>query len=150
MRIGELSRRDSGYREYREEDAATVRGSRLMLAAGLNTATIRGLLPCMADDGGAPAPACDGMLPDLHRERERLSAAAADVLAARDRLDALIRATSRLDPATRRRATRWSRSASVPAPPRSGPERGAHPVAGVRENHFCAEWWAAQMLTSST
>ncbi|WP_067829091.1 MerR family transcriptional regulator [Actinomadura kijaniata] len=121
MRIGELSRltgvsvrslryyeeqgllrplrRPSGYREYREEDAATVRGIRLMLAAGLNTATIGELLPCLADDGEALAPACGGMLSDLHRERERLSAAAADLLTARDRLDALIQATSRLGPA---------------------------------------------------
>ncbi|MEV4249861.1 MerR family transcriptional regulator [Streptosporangium canum] len=121
MRIGELSRltgasvrslryyeeqgllrplrRPSGYREYRQPDAATVRGIRLMLAAGLNTATISELLPCMTDDGEALAPSCSGMLPDLHRERERLSNAAADLLAARDRLDTLIQTTSQLDPA---------------------------------------------------
>ncbi|MEU6741383.1 MerR family transcriptional regulator [Streptosporangium sandarakinum] len=121
MRIGELSRltgasvrslryyeeqdllrplrRPSGYREYRQQDAATVRGIRLMLAAGLNTATIRELLPCMTDDGEALAPSCAGMLPDLRRERERLGNAAADLLAARDRLDTLIQAASRLGPA---------------------------------------------------
>ncbi|MFI6519758.1 MerR family transcriptional regulator [Spirillospora sp. NPDC050679] len=120
MRIGELSRltgasvrslryyeeqgllqplrRPSGYREYRQQDAARVRGIRLMLAAGLNTATIGELLPCMTDDGEALVPSCSGMLPDLHRERERLSNAAADLLAARDRLDLLIRTASRLDP----------------------------------------------------
>ncbi|MFI6296611.1 MerR family transcriptional regulator [Nonomuraea sp. NPDC050790] len=121
MRIGELSRltgasvrslryyeeqgllrplrRPSGYREFRKEDAATVRGIRLMLAAGLSTTTIGEVLPCMTDDGEALTPSCAGMLPDLHRERERLSAAAADLLAARDRLDALVEATSALDPA---------------------------------------------------
>lgn len=121
MRIGELSRRTgasvralryyeeqgllrptrrpSGYREYRPEDAATVRGIRLLLAAGLNTATIGELLPCMDDDGEALTPACSGMLPDLHRERERISDAAADLLAARDRLDTLIESTARLESA---------------------------------------------------
>ncbi|MEU4578355.1 MULTISPECIES: MerR family transcriptional regulator [Nonomuraea] len=120
MRIGELSRltgasvrslryyeeqgllrplrRPSGYREYREEDAATVRGIRLLLAAGLSTTTIGEVLPCMVDDGEMLAPACGGMIPDLLRERERLSAAAADLLAARDRLDAILATTSALDP----------------------------------------------------
>lgn len=91
-------RRPSGYREYVHEDAATVRGIRLMLAAGLNTATIGRLLPCMADDGGTLAPSCSGMLPDLHRERERLSDAVSDLLTARARLDSLVESTSRLGP----------------------------------------------------
>ena len=120
MRIGELSRltgvsvrslryyeeqgllrplrRPSGYREYRDEDVAAVRGIRLLLGAGLSTATIAELLPCMADDGDGMAPSCAGMLPDLQRERERLTEAAAGLLAARARLDALIEVTSRLDP----------------------------------------------------
>ncbi|WP_191892464.1 MerR family transcriptional regulator, partial [Streptomyces griseoaurantiacus] len=94
MRIGELSRRTgvsvrsvryyedqgllspvrrpSGYREYGEGDVTTVRAIRLMLAAGLNTATIAELLPCMVEDGELLTPACSGRLPDLHRERERL------------------------------------------------------------------------------
>jgi DNA-binding transcriptional MerR regulator len=41
-------RRPSGYREYRDEDAAAVRGIRLLLGAlgaGLGTATIAELLP---------------------------------------------------------------------------------------------------------
>ncbi|MBT2211170.1 MerR family transcriptional regulator [Actinomadura sp. NEAU-AAG7] len=121
MRIGELSRitgasvrslryyeeqgllrpvrRPSGYREYRPEDAATVRGIRLLLGAGLGTATIGELLPCMTDDGEVLAPACSGMVTDLHRERARLTEAAEELLAARDRLDAIIEATPRLDPA---------------------------------------------------
>ncbi|MFV2172660.1 hypothetical protein ACFHW2_13610 [Actinomadura sp. LOL_016] len=39
------------------------------------------------------------MLPDLARERQRLTDAAADLLAARDRLDELIEATPSPDPA---------------------------------------------------
>ncbi|WP_043626498.1 MerR family transcriptional regulator [Nonomuraea candida] len=121
MRIGELSRRTgasvrslryyeeqgllrparlpSGYREYGEGDVSIVRGIRLMLAAGLNSATIAELLPCMADDGQTLTPACSGMLPDLRRERERLSGAVAELLAARAALDTLIEATAPLEPA---------------------------------------------------
>ncbi|MEU0743399.1 MerR family transcriptional regulator [Streptomyces sp. NPDC006134] len=88
------SRRPSGYREFAEEDIATVRGIRILLGAGLNTATIAGLLPCMVDDGQLLAPACSGMLPDLNRERERIDEAVAGLLAARDTLDAIIAATA--------------------------------------------------------
>jgi DNA-binding transcriptional MerR regulator len=117
MRIGELSlltgvsvrslryyeeqgllqptRRPSGYREYEKDHVDTVRGIRLLLAAGLSTATIREMLPCMIDDGEMLAPACEEMVPDLFRERERLSAAAEELLMARDRLDALIGNTAR-------------------------------------------------------
>ncbi|MGW4229266.1 MerR family transcriptional regulator [Streptomyces sp. NPDC004980] len=87
------SRRPSGYREFAEEDIATVRGIRILLGAGLNTATIAELLPCMVDDGQILAPACSGMLPDLNRERERINEAVAGLLAARDTLDAVIAAT---------------------------------------------------------
>ncbi|MGA4843498.1 MerR family transcriptional regulator [Streptomyces sp. G45] len=85
-------RRPSGYREYEEADLATVRGIRVLLAAGLTTATIAELLPCMVDDGDALAPACSGMLTDLNRERGRIDDAISDLLAARDRLDAIIAA----------------------------------------------------------
>ncbi|MFH8347730.1 MerR family transcriptional regulator [Streptomyces sp. NPDC018045] len=87
------ARRPSGYREFTEEDISTVRGIRMLLGAGLNTATIAELLPCMIDDGKILAPACSGMLPDLNRERARISEAVAGLLAARDALDALIAAT---------------------------------------------------------
>lgn len=88
------SRRPSGYREFTEGDIATVRGIRMLLAAGLNTATIAELMPCMVDNGQTLAPACSGMLPDLNRERERLNEAVAALLAARDTLDAVIAATA--------------------------------------------------------
>ncbi|MFD7233833.1 MerR family transcriptional regulator [Streptomyces syringium] len=115
MRIGELSRRTgvserllryyeeqgllrphrrpSGYREYRDEDIDTVRGIRTLLAAGLSTTTIGELLPCMVDDGRGLTPACPEMLPDLYRERQRISDAVADLLAARGVLDSIITAT---------------------------------------------------------
>ena len=90
----EPSRRPSGYREFEEEDVATVRGIRMLLGAGLSTATIAELMPCMVDDGQILAPACSGMLPDLNRERERINEAVAGLLAARDALDAVIAATA--------------------------------------------------------
>ncbi|WP_338024694.1 MULTISPECIES: MerR family transcriptional regulator [Amycolatopsis] len=90
------SRRPSGYREFTEEDIATVRGIRILLGAGLNTATIAELLPCMIDDGRILAAACSGTLAGLDRERERIDQAVAGLLAARRTLDAIIAAT---DPA---------------------------------------------------
>ncbi|NIH81568.1 MerR family transcriptional regulator [Amycolatopsis viridis] len=88
------SRRPSGYREFTEADVATVRGIRMLLAAGLSTATIAELLPCMIDDGQILAPGCSGLLPDLNRERERIDEAVAGLLAARGKLDAIIAATA--------------------------------------------------------
>ncbi|MFI1884599.1 MerR family transcriptional regulator [Streptomyces jumonjinensis] len=87
-------RRPSGYREYAEGDVATVRGIRMLLGAGLSTAVIAELLPCMVDAGRILAPACSGMLPDLRRERERIDEAVSGLLSARDRLDAIIDATA--------------------------------------------------------
>ncbi|MEI5100807.1 MerR family transcriptional regulator [Streptomyces sp. PmtG] len=85
-------RRPSGYREYTEEDVATVRGIRVLLAAGLTTTTIAELLPCMVDDGDVLAPACDGMRPDLTKERDRIDEAIAGLLTARARLQEIITA----------------------------------------------------------
>ncbi|MER6914077.1 MerR family transcriptional regulator [Streptomyces sp. NPDC000594] len=93
-----LPRRGSGgYREYAEEDAGTVRRIRMLLAAGLNTRTIAGLLPCTVDDGERLVPACSGLLPGLESERERIDRAMADLLAARTALDALVAAVPRED-----------------------------------------------------
>ncbi|KAA8886210.1 MerR family transcriptional regulator [Nocardia colli] len=87
-------RRPSGYREYRESDVRTVQNIRTLLAAGLNTHTIAALLPCMVDNGEGLAPACPEMLPDLHREQERIDEAVADLLAARSVLDTIVAAAS--------------------------------------------------------
>lgn len=88
------ARRPSGYRVYAEEDATTVRAIRMLLAAGLNTATIARLMPCVVEDGQLLAPACSGMLPDLTHERARLTEAANALLTARDTLDALVANTA--------------------------------------------------------
>ncbi|MEU8695234.1 MerR family transcriptional regulator [Streptomyces sp. NPDC048665] len=114
MRIGELSRktgvherllryyeeqdllrperRPSGYREYREADVDTVRRIRSLLAAGLNTATIATILPCLRDDGERLVPTCPGLLADLAKERERITRAIIDLQTSRSALDDVIAA----------------------------------------------------------
>ncbi|RSN12191.1 MerR family transcriptional regulator [Streptomyces sp. WAC 05977] len=86
-------RRPSGYREYSEQDVGRVRNIRTLLSAGLGTATIAGVLPCMVDLGNGLAPACADLLPELYRERERISAAIDEMTATRAVLDGIIAAT---------------------------------------------------------
>ena len=62
-----------------------------LLAAGLSTATISELLPCL-DTGGphVAVPDCPEVLVDLHRERNRLTAAIEELESARRTLDMVI------------------------------------------------------------
>ncbi|MQY31380.1 MerR family transcriptional regulator [Nocardia aurantia] len=114
MRIGELSRRtgvherllryyeqqgllrplrrSSGYREYEEDDVTVVGRIRSLLAAGLNTATIATVLPCLQKDEPRLVPSCPSLVADLHRERERITAAITDLQASRAMLDTVIAA----------------------------------------------------------
>ncbi|MFC5143289.1 MerR family transcriptional regulator [Streptomyces aureoversilis] len=86
-------RRSSGYREYGEEDVHRVRFIRVLLAAGLSTRTVAGLIPLLPGPGRTAAvPAGPGVLDRLRRERRRIGDAVADLLAARDVLDSLIAA----------------------------------------------------------
>src|SRR5690349_23692655 len=84
------ARRPSGYREYVEADVRTVRNIRTLLAAGLNTATIGEVLPCMVAEGEALVPACPELSTVLLQDRERLTEAIDDLQAARNVLDAII------------------------------------------------------------
>ncbi|QKV90684.1 MerR family transcriptional regulator [Streptomyces sp. NA02950] len=114
MRIGELSRktgvherllryyeeqnllqperRPSGYREYSDADVDTVRRIRSLLAAGLNTATIATILPCLRDEGERLVPTCSDLLADLTKERERITKAITDLQTSRSALDEVIAA----------------------------------------------------------
>ncbi|MFG3046784.1 MerR family transcriptional regulator [Streptomyces sp. NPDC048241] len=114
MRIGELSRRTgvherllryyeeqnllrperrpSGYREYVETDVDTVRRIRSLLAAGLSTASIATILPCLRDDGERLVPTCPDLLADLAEERKRITKAITDLKASRAALDDVIAA----------------------------------------------------------
>jgi DNA-binding transcriptional MerR regulator len=115
MRIGELAKRagiserslryyeeqgllhpartPSGYRVYAESDVDVVRHVRMLLAAGLNTAFIREVLPCMVDTGEGLAPGCPELLPHLQKERERITLAIDGLATARTLLDGVIAAT---------------------------------------------------------
>ncbi|MER6999173.1 MerR family transcriptional regulator [Streptomyces sp. NPDC000410] len=85
-------RRPSGYREYTDDHVHTVRSIRTLLAAGLGTATIADVLPCMVEEDGQLAAACPDLLVDLARERDRITAVMDELGAARVMLDAIIAA----------------------------------------------------------
>ena len=84
------ARRPSGYRDYSDSDVATVLHIRTLLAAGLSTATIAELLPCMGTDGARLVADCPELLVDLNRERDRLTAAIGELETARRTLDGVI------------------------------------------------------------
>ncbi|MFG2225143.1 MerR family transcriptional regulator [Streptomyces sp. NPDC048644] len=63
----------SGYREYSEADLETVRRIRCLLTAGLSTAVIAQVLPCIRDDSGRLAPTCPDLVGQLRGERERMT-----------------------------------------------------------------------------
>ena len=85
-------RRPSGYREYLPSDVAVVRRIRGLLAAGLSTATISSVLPCIREDGERLVPTCPDLLAQLRRERDRIDQAIEDLTASRQALDTVIAA----------------------------------------------------------
>jgi DNA-binding transcriptional MerR regulator len=85
-------RRPSGYREYPASAVAVVHRIRRLLAAGLSTATIASVLPCLRDDGERLVPTCPDLLADLRRERDRIERAIEDLDASRRILDTVIAA----------------------------------------------------------
>jgi DNA-binding transcriptional MerR regulator len=85
-------RRSSGYREYDEADVVTVRRIRGLLAAGLNTAAIATVLPCLRDEEEHLVPTCPDLLADLARERDRITQAITDLQTSRAALDRVIAA----------------------------------------------------------
>jgi DNA-binding transcriptional MerR regulator len=83
-------RRPSGYREYGAHAEHSVRHIQLLLSAGLGTATIAEILPCVPDATTVLTPSCPELLDGLARERDRISAAIDGLAAARTVLDRLI------------------------------------------------------------
>lgn len=84
------ARRASGYREYEPSDVLVVAHIRNLLAAGLSTATIADVLPCMGKDGERLIADCPELVDDLHRERARISASIRELETARATLDTII------------------------------------------------------------
>jgi DNA-binding transcriptional MerR regulator len=74
-----------GQRRYPDGAVGRVELIQLLYAAGLSSATVRALLPCV--DAGVSTPASRAR---LQAERARLDDRIADLVAARDRLDAVI------------------------------------------------------------
>jgi DNA-binding transcriptional MerR regulator len=117
MRIGELARRTgvserslryyeqrgllsserspSGQREYAEQAVDRVIHIQELFAAGLRSAKIATLLPCMRDgDGGPSTRASERLVTELAAERTRLDHAIRDLENSREILDEVIVAAS--------------------------------------------------------
>jgi DNA-binding transcriptional MerR regulator len=87
------TRTPAGYRVYAKSDVDVVRHVRTLLAAGLGTAFIREVLPCMVDTGDGLAPGCPELVPHLRAERDRITVAIDGLYTARTLLDGVIAAT---------------------------------------------------------
>ncbi|WP_129842725.1 MerR family transcriptional regulator [Streptomyces sp. RFCAC02] len=117
MRIGELARRagvserslryyeqqglltsdrtPGGHREYAGSAVDRVVRIQELYAAGLCSAKIAQLLPCMRDEDGGPAETADARLvADLTAERARIDRMIRDLVRSRDTLDEVIAAAS--------------------------------------------------------
>lgn len=86
------ARTTAGYRDYSEDDIAAARRIRQLLDAGLSTATIRDVLPCLADRDGQLAPICPELVEDLRREQQRIEGAIDALTASRDAISRVISA----------------------------------------------------------
>jgi DNA-binding transcriptional MerR regulator len=75
----------NGYREYSESDIAVVGHIRALLAAGVGTAAIADLLPCLGR-----RPACPQLVAGLRRERGRITGAIARLQNSRRALELLL------------------------------------------------------------
>lgn len=98
-----LERLASGYREYTDSDIAAVRHIRSLLAAGLPTAVIAQVLPCVRDDGERLVPTCPDLVAHLRRERLSIAAAITQLHASQRLLSAVLAAAP---PAVARAADR--------------------------------------------
>ncbi|WP_425578388.1 MerR family transcriptional regulator [Streptomyces albiaxialis] len=85
----------SGYREYSEADLETVRRIRCLLTAGLSTAVIAQVLPCIRDDDGRLAPTCPNLVGQLRTERERMTREIDALRTSRSLLDTVLDAAPR-------------------------------------------------------
>jgi DNA-binding transcriptional MerR regulator len=113
MRIGELARRTNvserslryyetqgllragrtpgGHRDYPEAAVDRVVRIQELYAAGLCSAKIAQLLPCLRDtDGGPSAQATPKLVAELTAERDRIDRMIADLVRSRDTLDEVI------------------------------------------------------------
>ncbi|MFD5000506.1 MerR family transcriptional regulator [Streptomyces buecherae] len=88
----------NGYRVYAEDDVRLVRYIRSLLAAGLTTAVIGRLLPSVCERDGVLRPCTPELADELRRERDRIDAQVAELLASRRLLEEVIEAAPRHAP----------------------------------------------------
>jgi len=86
------ARNASGYRDYSSQDVEVARRIRQLLDAGLSTATIRTVLPCLTERAGRLAPICEETVNDLKREQARIQASIETLAASRDAISSVIAA----------------------------------------------------------
>ena len=87
------TRQPNGYREYGEADVVKVGHIRNLLAAGLPTAIIGGVLECVHGDPAAPVlSGCPGMIDGLQAERDRVTAELSRLSMSQQALDVLLEA----------------------------------------------------------
>lgn len=84
------ARNASGYRDYTDQDIEVARRIRQLLDAGLSTATIRTVLPCLTERAGRLAPICADTIEDLQREQARIEASIEALTASRDAISSVI------------------------------------------------------------
>jgi DNA-binding transcriptional MerR regulator len=85
-------RNSSGYRDYTTTDAEVARRIRQLLDAGLSTASIRTVLPCLTERAGHLAPICEKTVADLKREQARIEESIDALTASRDAIATVIAA----------------------------------------------------------
>jgi DNA-binding transcriptional MerR regulator len=85
----------SGYRVYSESNVETVRRIRCLLTAGLPTALIVQVLPCVRADDDRLVPTCPNLVAQLQQERKRITTAIQELEASRSMLDTVITAAPR-------------------------------------------------------
>ena len=100
----------SGYRDYGEADVAAVRNIRALLAAGLPTRVIAGVLPCICEYSERIVPSCPEFIITLRRERARVSAAIDELKTSQRLLDTVLDAAP---PAIVTAADQLSQQASI-------------------------------------
>lgn len=84
------ARNASGYRDYSDQGVEVARRIRQLLDAGLSTATIRTVLPCLTERAGRLAPICAGTIDDLKREQTRIEASIEALTASREAIRSFV------------------------------------------------------------
>ncbi|MBS2535255.1 MerR family transcriptional regulator [Catenulispora sp. NF23] len=85
-------RTDAGHRTFQDSDVPRVETIRALLAAGLNTETIRIVLPCTDYRAGHLVPTCTEMLTHLAGEQDRQTASIARLERSKQAIDGLLAA----------------------------------------------------------